>query len=171
MRAIRSRPRSAARSPCSWGPGVDESVGGPKRARSAAGDCGRAPAARRTAPLLRELRKLQAAASTRQRCASRATSGAAADDKAELIADQAEHPPWGSILRVRSIATTRYCQTFDDRQPAAVGRYQREWQWLVECWKHGSAPPGPRPADRVFFPFSFGQFLGSGRFDAGSQMG
>jgi phenylacetate-CoA ligase len=93
--------------------------------------------------------------------------------KAELIADQAEHAPWGSILTEPLEHYTRYCQTSSTTgSPLRWIDTNESWQWLVECWKQVFSAARARPGDRVFFPFSFGPFLGFWvGFDAGSQIG
>ena len=93
--------------------------------------------------------------------------------KAELIADQESNPPWGSALTEPVTAYTRYCQT-----SSTTGRPLRwldtnaSWQWMLECWKAVYRGARVQPGDRVFFPFSFGPFLGFwAGFEAGYQMG
>ena len=93
--------------------------------------------------------------------------------KAELIADQEAHPPWGTALTEPLERYTRYCQT-----SSTTGRPLRwidtngSWQWMLECWKAVFRAARVAPGDRVFFPFSFGPFLGFWTaFDAGHQMG
>jgi phenylacetate-CoA ligase len=92
--------------------------------------------------------------------------------KAELIADQAEHP-WGSVLTEPLERYTRYCQTSSTTgSPLRWIDTNESWQWLVDCWKEVFRAARVVPGDRVFFPFSFGPFLGFWvGFDAGSQMG
>ena len=93
--------------------------------------------------------------------------------KAELIADQAEHPPWGTVISEPLDHYTRYCQTSSTTgRPLAWIDTNESWQWMLECWKEVYRAAGVRQGDRVFFPFSFGPFLGfwSG-FEAGCQMG
>ncbi len=93
--------------------------------------------------------------------------------KAELVADQAAHPPWGSGLTFPADRYTRFCQT-----SATTGTPLRwidtneSWQWMLDCWKAVYRAAHVGPGDRVFFPFSFGPFLGfwSG-FEAGAQLG
>jgi phenylacetate-CoA ligase len=93
--------------------------------------------------------------------------------KAELIADQAANGPWGTILTEPIDRYTRYCQTSSTTgSPLRWVDTNESWQWLVECWKAVFRAARVTPADRVFFPFSFGPFLGFWvGFDAGSQMG
>jgi len=93
--------------------------------------------------------------------------------KAELIADQAANPPWGSALTEPLDRYTRYCQT-----SSTTGRPLRwidtndSWQWMLDCWKTVYEAAGVRAGDRVFFPFSFGPFLGFWTgFEAGCQIG
>lgn len=93
--------------------------------------------------------------------------------KAELIADQAANGPWGTLLTEPIEHYTRYCQTSSTTgSPLRWIDTNESWQWLVECWKEVFRAARVTPADRVFFPFSFGPFLGFWvGFDAGSQMG
>ena len=93
--------------------------------------------------------------------------------KAELNADQAANPPWGTALTEPLSHYTRYCQT-----SSTTGRPLRwidtndSWQWLLECWKTVYRGARVTQNDRVFFPFSFGPFLGFwAGFEAGPQIG
>ncbi|MCY4659154.1 MAG: AMP-binding protein [Acidobacteria bacterium] len=93
--------------------------------------------------------------------------------KAELIADQAESPPWGTALTEPLERYTRYNQT-----SSTTGRPLRwidtpeSWQWMLDCWKAVYRAAGVTGQDRVFFPFSFGPFLGFWTaFDAATQIG
>src|SRR5207253_10464877 len=46
------------------------------------------------------------------------------------------------------------------------------WQWMLGCWTQIFAACGIAAEDRLFFPFSFGPFLGFWTaFDAGHQLG
>ena len=83
--------------------------------------------------------------------------------KAELAADQAEHPPYGTAL---TYPLERYCR-LHQTSGTSTGRPLR---WLDTPGELGVAArllagqlPGDGPdarGDRVFFPFSFGPFLG-----------
>lgn len=93
--------------------------------------------------------------------------------KAELAADQAGTPPWGTALTEPLSHYTRYCQT-----SSTTGRPLRwidtpeSWQWMLDCWKAVYRAAGIRAGDRVFFPFSFGPFLGFwAGFEAACQLG
>jgi phenylacetate-CoA ligase len=93
--------------------------------------------------------------------------------KAELNADQGANPPWGTALTEPLERYTRYCQT-----SSTTGRPLRwidtndSWQFLLDCWKAVYRAARVGNGDRVFFPFSFGPFLGFwAGFEAGHQMG
>lgn len=93
--------------------------------------------------------------------------------KRELVDDQDTSPPWGTVLTEPIDRYTRYCQT-----SSTTGRPMRwldtneSWQWVIDCWKAVFRAARVGPADRVFFPFSFGPFLGFwSAFDAASQIG
>lgn len=93
--------------------------------------------------------------------------------KAELVADQAANPPWGTDLTWPQEDYTRYCQTSSSTgSPLRWLDTNESWQWLVDCWKFVFRGAHVSAADRAFFPFSFGPFLGFwAGFEAGWQMG
>lgn len=93
--------------------------------------------------------------------------------KAELVADQEAHPPWGTALTEPIERYTRYCQTSSTTgRPLKWLDTNESWQWLLECWKAVYGAAGVTAADRIFFPFSFGPFLGFWTaFEAGCQIG
>jgi phenylacetate-CoA ligase len=93
--------------------------------------------------------------------------------KAELIADQAASPPWGTVLTEPIEHYTRYCQTSSTTgRPLCWMDTNESWQWMLECWKAVYRAAGVKQGDRVFFPFSFGPFLGFWTgFEAGCQLG
>ena len=90
-----------------------------------------------------------------------------------MIADQAAHPPWGTALTEPIEHYTRYCQTSSTTGlPLRWIDTNESWQGMLECWKTVYRAAGVQPGDRVFFPFSFGPFLGFWTgFEAGCQMG
>jgi phenylacetate-CoA ligase len=93
--------------------------------------------------------------------------------KAELVADQAANPPWGSALTEPLASYTRYCQTSSTTgRPLRWIDTNESWQWTLDCWKVVYRAARVAPGDRVFFPFSFGPFLGFwAGFEAACQMG
>lgn len=83
--------------------------------------------------------------------------------KSELVADQLAHPPFGSVLTAPLTRYVRLHQT----SGTTTGRPLRwldtaeNWQGMLEVWDMVFARLGLRPGeDRLFFPFSFGPFLG-----------
>jgi phenylacetate-CoA ligase len=93
--------------------------------------------------------------------------------KAELNADQAANPPWGTALTEPLERYTRYCQTSSTTgRPLRWIDTNESWQFLLDCWKAVYRAARVGNGDRVFFPFSFGPFLGFwAGFEAGHQMG
>lgn len=93
--------------------------------------------------------------------------------KAELVADQATNPPWGTALTFPLDHYTRYCQTSSTTgTPLRWIDTNESWQWMLDCWKAVYRAARVMPGERVFFPFSFGPFLGFwAGFEAGAQMG
>jgi phenylacetate-CoA ligase len=81
--------------------------------------------------------------------------------KQELVDDQLAHPPYGTDLTYPLEQYTRYCQT-----SGTTGRPMRwldtneSWGWMIGCWIKVYEAAGVHAADHVFFPFSFGPFLG-----------
>jgi phenylacetate-CoA ligase len=93
--------------------------------------------------------------------------------KNELVADQAEHPPFGSKYSEPIENYTRYCQTSSTTgSPLRWLDTNESWQWVLECWKAVFRGARVGQGDRIFFPFSFGPFLGFwSAFEAGAQIG
>ena len=93
--------------------------------------------------------------------------------KAELVADQAANPPWGTALTAPLAQYTRYCQTSSTTgAPLRWIDTNESWQWILDCWKEVYRAARVTNADRAFFPFSFGPFLGFwAGFEAGAQLG
>src|SRR4030095_4964022 len=56
--------------------------------------------------------------------------------KVELVADQAEHPPFGSNLTEPIANYTRYCQTSSTTgSPLRWLDTNESWDWVKACWK------------------------------------
>jgi phenylacetate-CoA ligase len=93
--------------------------------------------------------------------------------KRELVEDQEAHAPWGTALTEPIERYTRYCQTSSTSgRPIRWLDTNESWQWVIDCWKAVFRAARVGPADRLFFPFSFGPFLGFwSAFEAGCQIG
>ena len=93
--------------------------------------------------------------------------------KAELVADQEAHPPWGTVLTESIERYTRYNQTSSTTgRPLRWPDTNESWQWMLDCWKAVYRAAHVVETDRILFAFSFGPFLGFWTaFDAACQLG
>lgn len=81
--------------------------------------------------------------------------------KAELLADQQNHPPFGTNLTYPLPRYVRLHQTSGSTaQPLRWLDTFESWEWLMRCWRWIFQVVGLQANDRLFFPFSFGPFLG-----------
>lgn len=82
--------------------------------------------------------------------------------KQDLWLDQQQQPPYGTALTYSQSAYVRMHQTSGTTtgQPLRWLDTAASWQWLLGCWDQIFNWIGLRPDDRLFFPFSFGPFLG-----------
>src|SRR5262249_16349974 len=81
--------------------------------------------------------------------------------KAELIDDQTANPPFGSNLTYAVEEYSRFHQTSGTTgKPMCWLDTPESWNWVVACWTRIYQVAGIGRHDRVFFPFSFGPFLG-----------
>ncbi len=93
--------------------------------------------------------------------------------KQELLDDQAANPPYGTNL---SYSWERYCRLHQSSGTAGVPlRWldtDESWDWFLGCWQTIYETIGLRRDDRLFFPFTFGPFLGFwGAFEGASRLG
>jgi phenylacetate-CoA ligase len=93
--------------------------------------------------------------------------------KEELLADQERYPPYGCVL---TYSPDRYCRFH--QTSGTAGRPLRwldtreSWSWLLDCWESFFDIIGLEAKERLFFPFSFGPFLGFWTaFDAAARRG
>ena len=93
--------------------------------------------------------------------------------KQELAADQERVAPWGTNLTDAIEHYTRYNQTSSTTgRPLRWLDTNESWQWMLDCWKAVYDGARVDTHDRIFFPFSFGPFLGFWTaFEAGCQIG
>jgi phenylacetate-CoA ligase len=81
--------------------------------------------------------------------------------KRELVDDQAAHPPFGTNLTYPLARYVRIHQTSGTSgQPIRWLETEASWNWWAHCWRFVLAGAGLGPGDRVYFPFSFGLFVG-----------
>lgn len=93
--------------------------------------------------------------------------------KAELVADQADHPPYGTNLTYPIHDFVRLHQTSGTTgRPLRWLDTEQSWSWFMGLWTIIFDGAGLRPEDRLFFPFSFGPFLAFwAAFDASAALG
>jgi len=81
--------------------------------------------------------------------------------KSEFVDDQAAHPPFGTNLTYPLERYVRVHQTSGTSgAPIRWLDTQESWEWWARCWGFVLRGAGVGPGDRVFFPFSFGLFIG-----------
>ena len=83
--------------------------------------------------------------------------------KADIQADRAENPPFGTNLTRAIHQYTRFCQTSGSStgQPMAWLDTPESWEAMLKCWQRVFEAAGlVKGRDRIFFAFSFGPFLG-----------
>jgi phenylacetate-CoA ligase len=93
--------------------------------------------------------------------------------KAELLADQQAHPPYGTNLTYPLADYQRLHQTSGTAgQPLRWLDTRASWQTLLDCWKRIYRIAEVGEGDRLLFAFSFGPFLGFWTaFEAAGQLG
>ncbi len=81
--------------------------------------------------------------------------------KSELIEDQVAQPPFGTNLTYPPARYVRVHQTSGTTgAPLRWLDTEESWQWWARCWAFVLCGAGLGPGDRIFFPFSFGLFVG-----------
>ncbi len=93
--------------------------------------------------------------------------------KQELVDDQAAHPPFGTALTKPAAAFNRVHQTSGTTgEPLRWLDDADGWAWFGRCWEEIYRLAGLTADDRLFFPFSFGPFIGFwAAFDAAARAG
>jgi phenylacetate-CoA ligase len=76
--------------------------------------------------------------------------------------DQAQRPLFGDLITRPPGDAIRYHLTSgtSGRQPLRVLDSRKDWSWIADMWCYGFWGFGIRPADTVFFAFSYGSFIG-----------
>jgi phenylacetate-CoA ligase len=90
--------------------------------------------------------------------------------KRELSEDQAAHPPYGTNLTYPLERYIRLHQTSGTTgKPLRILDTAASWQWWRRCWQPIYRAAGVTAADRIFFAFSFGPFVGFWSAFAGAE--
>ncbi|OAI55299.1 hypothetical protein AYO49_05695 [Verrucomicrobiaceae bacterium SCGC AG-212-N21] len=82
--------------------------------------------------------------------------------KADLLEDRQMNQPFGTNFTESFENYTRFCQTTGTTSgyPMAVLDTPASWDSMLHCWRQVYRAAKVGVGDRVFFPFSFGPFLG-----------
>jgi phenylacetate-CoA ligase len=94
--------------------------------------------------------------------------------KADLTADQTSHPPYGSNLTSPPEAYSRLHQTSGTTtgHPLRWLDTPDGWDWVLSGWRASFPLMGLTNRDKIFFPFSFGPFIGFwSAFEAATRAG
>ena len=93
--------------------------------------------------------------------------------KTELAADHQANPPYGSNLTFPLGRYTRVHQTSGTSgAPLRWLDTPESWQWMIDNWCDIFRAVDVSAADRIFFAFSFGPFIGFWlAFEAGEALG
>lgn len=93
--------------------------------------------------------------------------------KQEIVDSQTAQPPYGSNLSYPSTHYRRLHQTSGTTgRPIRWMDTQESWDWFMECWRQIYTLAGLQSWDRLFFPFSFGPFIGFwAAFEGASHFG
>ncbi len=93
--------------------------------------------------------------------------------KAEIAADHAAHPPFGSNLTLPVAEYPRLCRTSGTTgEPISWLDSAADWEAMLDLWEAIFRAAGIAPGDRIYFAFSFGPFLGFWTaFEAAARMG
>jgi phenylacetate-CoA ligase len=92
--------------------------------------------------------------------------------KGELLADQESHPPFGTNLSFPLERYVRLHQTSGSSgaRPLRWLDTAESWEWWLRIWsEHVYRAAGVAAADRLFFAFSFGPFIGFWSAFGGAQ--
>ncbi len=93
--------------------------------------------------------------------------------KSELAADQAANPPFGTNVTYNLERYVRLHQTSGTTgKPLKWLDTEESWDWWARCWGHVFRGAGVSEKDRIFFPFTFGPFIGFwGAFEGARKIG
>jgi phenylacetate-CoA ligase len=80
----------------------------------------------------------------------------------DWMQSEAEHPLFGDLPTTAEEHAIRYHLTSgtSGRMPLRVLDSAKDWEWIAEMWCYGIWGFGVRPADKVYFAFGYGSFIG-----------
>ena len=81
--------------------------------------------------------------------------------KEDIVADQQNHPPYGTNLTFSLECYQRFSQTSGTSgRPIYWLDTIESWDWMLDNWLRVYGAASVTPQDHIFFAFSFGPFLG-----------
>jgi phenylacetate-CoA ligase len=82
--------------------------------------------------------------------------------KEEILADQADSPPYGTAITCSPELAVAYHHTSGTtgKTPLRVFETRRDWDWGADAWARALYAFGLRRTDIVYFPFGYGPFIG-----------
>ena len=90
--------------------------------------------------------------------------------KSQLVEDQETHPPFGANLTFQLDRYIHLHQTSGTTgKPLRWLDTSESWDWWARCWAAVYCAAGVTAADRIFFAFSFGPFIGFWAAWAGAE--
>ena len=90
--------------------------------------------------------------------------------KSQLVEDQESHPPFGTNLTFPLEQYLHLHQTSGTTgKPLRWLDTRESWDWWARCWAGVYCAAGVNAADRIFFAFSFGPFIGFWAAWAGAE--
>jgi phenylacetate-CoA ligase len=82
--------------------------------------------------------------------------------RAEWMASQAEHPPYGELPTIGGAGAIRVHTTSGTTGagPLRALDSRKDWAWIAEMWCYAIWGCGVRPADTAYIAFGYGSFIG-----------
>jgi phenylacetate-CoA ligase len=82
--------------------------------------------------------------------------------RADWMASQEEHPPYGELPTIGAGQAIRVHTTSgtSGRMPLRALDSRKDWAWIAEMWAYGLWACGVRPSDTAYVAFGYGSFIG-----------
>jgi phenylacetate-CoA ligase len=82
--------------------------------------------------------------------------------RAEWMASQSEHPPYGELPTIDGTGAIRVHTTSGTTGagPLRALDARKDWAWIAEMWCYAIWGCGVRPADTAYIAFGYGSFIG-----------
>jgi phenylacetate-CoA ligase len=82
--------------------------------------------------------------------------------RAEWMASQADHPPYGELPTIDGSGAIRVHTTSGTtgKGPLRALDSRKDWSWIAEMWCYALWGCGVRPSDTAYIAFGYGSFIG-----------